>query len=399
MNRWVCRIFGLAPRRMKIFTGVGWPSVALRAKEGTGEKCFSTRWNFAVASFVTVLLSGCAAVPDPEPVPVGPLPGPALVAPVKAKPVPPQSFPSRSPGWDAPDPEPRVYQRPVAPKPMDAEVMRMQILIDRANFSPGCVDGRLGNQSALALRAWQRREGLSASGDLDAATRTRLPAEAEAFTSHTVVAEDLAELALVPRSWREKASMPTMAHETVLERLAEYYHVSQRALKELNPSVGWPDPAVGTILRVPKVTPSPKPLAARIEIHLAGKYMQVFDFSGKLVAHFPCSIARDKAKRPVGELHIINAASDPNYTFRPELFAEDPEAASMGQSLLIPPGPNNPVGVAWLSLDRPGYGIHGTPKPEDIGRTESHGCFRLANWNARKLLGMVTVGTPVLVIE
>lgn len=366
---------------------------------GTGEKSISTRWNLAAAGFALALFSGCASVPDLDPVPVRPLSSPTIASPVQAKPVPPQSFPSRSPGWDAPDPEPRAYAHPAAPKPLDAEVMRMQIMLDRANFSPGCVDGRFGNQSALVLRAWQRREGLSASGELDGTTRARLPTEAESFTSHTVVAEDLAGLAAVPRSWREKALLPAMAHETVLERLAETYHISQRALKELNPSVGWPDPAVGTIIRVPKVTPSPKPLAARIEIHLAGKYMQVFDFSGKLVAHFPCSIARDKAKRPVGELHIVNAASDPNYTFRPELFAEDPEAASIGQPLIIPPGPNNPVGVAWLSLDRPGYGIHGAPKPEDIGRTESHGCFRLANWNARKLLGMVTVGTPVLVFE
>ena len=153
------------------------------------------------------------------------------------------------------------------------------------------------------------------------------------------------------------------------------------------------------MLRVPRVSPFARPLAARIEIHLRDKYLQAFDYDGRLVAHFPCSIARDKAKRPVGELHVVNAAADPNYTFRPELFPEDPGAASLAQPLILPPGPNNPVGVAWLSLDRPGYGIHGTPHPEDIGRTESHGCFRLANWNARKLLGMVSLGIPVVVFE
>jgi lipoprotein-anchoring transpeptidase ErfK/SrfK len=121
--------------------------------------------------------------------------------------------------------------------------------------------------------------------------------------------------------------------------------------------------------------------------------------TGRWWCIFPCSIARDKAKRPVGELHVANAAENPNYTFKPELFAEDAESTTLSGNLLIPPGPNNPVGVAWLSLDRPGYGIHGTPNPEDIGRTESHGCFRLANWNARKLVGMVTIGIPVTVFD
>jgi lipoprotein-anchoring transpeptidase ErfK/SrfK len=277
--------------------------------------------------------------------------------------------------------------------------MLMQIMLDRANFSPGCIDGRLGGQSQLALRTWQRIEGLPVSGELDDAVRARLPNEADAFTSYAISSQDTERLSPVPQSWKARAAASELGYATVLESLSERFHLTQRALKELNPAVAWPDPAIGTVLRVPNVAKHPRVLASRLEIHLAGKYMQVFDYEGKLVAHFPCSIARDKAKRPVGDLHIANAAENPNYTFRPELFAEDPEAASIRQSLVIPPGPNNPVGVAWMSLDRPGYGIHGTPHPEDIGRTESHGCFRLANWNARKLLGMVSIGIPVLVVE
>lgn len=343
-------------------------------------------------------LAGCATLPveqEPPPVPVGPAPAPPrLSSPARAP-----SPPARPPGWDAPAPYAGAPAATVAPKPMDAEVMRLQVMLDRDNFSPGCIDGRLGHQTAFALRAWQRQAGLAATGEIDDAVRSRLPAEADAFTSHTVSAADHAGLAAVPRTWAGKAQAAALPHATVLERLGEQYHASQRALRELNPSAGWPDPPVGTMLRVPRVTPYPKMPAARIEIHLGGKYLQAFGYDGKLVAHFPCSIARDKAKRPVGELHIANAAADPNYTFKPELFAEDPEAASLTRRLLIPPGPNNPVGVAWLSLDRPGYGIHGTPHPEDIGKTESHGCFRLANWNARKLLGMISIGLPVTVFD
>ena len=367
---------------------------------------FSNRWNFLLPVLALTTGSGCASLgprDDLSPVPVGPPEVASTHAVPAAPPAPrPDVFPDRSPGWDAPDTAP-MPGRPATPAlaqvRMSEDYLRLQIMLDRQNFSPGCLDGRTGTQTRLALRAWQKARGMAVTGEPDAATWARAPAAAVAFVSHVVGPADYDGLAPVPKSWRAKAQVAVLAHATVQERLAEQYHLSQRALMELNLGAAWPDPAVGTSLRVPNVRPYPKELAARIEIHLGQKYVQVFGYDGKLVAHFPCSIARDKAKRPVGELHVANAAENPNYTFKPELFAEDGEASSIRGNLLIPPGPNNPVGVAWLSLDRPGYGIHGTPHPEDIGRTESHGCFRLANWNARKLLAMVSIGIPVTVYD
>jgi lipoprotein-anchoring transpeptidase ErfK/SrfK len=102
-------------------------------------------------------------------------------------------------------------------------------------------------------------------------------------------------------------------------------------------------------------------------------------------------------KRPVGELHVEAKAANPNYTFDPEIFPESAEGRQLGRKLLIPPGPNNPVGTVWIGLDRPGYGIHGTPRPEAVGRAETHGCFRLANWNAELLVKLVEIGTRVYV--
>jgi lipoprotein-anchoring transpeptidase ErfK/SrfK len=116
-----------------------------------------------------------------------------------------------------------------------------------------------------------------------------------------------------------------------------------------------------------------------------------------LLAHFPCSIGQRVDKRPVGELRVAVLAPHPNYTFDPAVFPESPEAQEIARKLILQPGPNNPVGTVWIGLDKPGYGIHGTPLPEKVGRTESHGCFRLANWNVEYLLKLVSVGTPVII--
>lgn len=351
--------------------------------------------NRLVLCLAAALVSGCATLPDapePPPVPVGPH--------AAGQPPGMRTFPQRPPGADAPGSwAAPVRERAPAPVPPSDLVMKVQILLDRANFSPGCIDGRMGGQTRTALLAWQKQERLPASAEIDAAVEARVAAAGDLFEEHVVTAEDVAALGSIPATWLEKSRLPALAHETVLELVAENYHTTQRAMRELNPTAAWPNPPAGTVLRVPRVGPAPKPVAARAEIHLLGRYVEVFDAAGRVVAHFPCSIARNVDKRPVGELRIVNAAEHPNYTFDPALFSEDPAAAAIGRRLLIPPGPNNPVGVAWLSLDRPGYGIHGTPHPEDIGKTESHGCFRLANWNARKLLGMVAIGLPVVVQE
>jgi lipoprotein-anchoring transpeptidase ErfK/SrfK len=155
---------------------------------------------------------------------------------------------------------------------------------------------------------------------------------------------------------------------------------------------------VGTSIRLPNIEyPQVNSKAAFVRISLASKFLEGFDSTTNLLAHFPCSIAQRVEKRPAGELHVSVIAPNPNYSFDPEVFPESAEARGLGRKLIIPPGPNNPVGTAWIGLDKPGYGIHGTPRPEEVGRTESHGCFRLANWNAEYLSRLVWVGMPVYV--
>ncbi|HEY8240737.1 MAG TPA: L,D-transpeptidase [Kiritimatiellia bacterium] len=279
------------------------------------------------------------------------------------------------------------------------DAVAAQTFLDRANFSPGCIDGRWGPRSVATLKSWQNSEGLRATGELDVPTRARLGMTNRTLTVHVVTLDDVEALAPIPPTWTGKAAAARLGYATVLELVAEQYHTTERLVGELNPGVAWPDPPPGTALAVPDPQPSPRVAAARLTISLGRKVVEAWDAKGRCVASFPCSIAADKNKRPRGELIVARAAKDPNYTFDPAVYPEDEEARSIGKRLLLPPGPNNPVGVAWIGLNLPGYGVHGTPKPEDIGKTESHGCFRLANWNAEKLLKLVTIGMPVVVRE
>jgi lipoprotein-anchoring transpeptidase ErfK/SrfK len=274
-----------------------------------------------------------------------------------------------------------------------------QLALTWQGISAGSIDGVPGSQTRAALRAFQTREHLPVTGELDPATRSRVRLDRAPVVSYQVTSNDLARLQPVAPTWLGKSQQSALDYETLLELVAEKFHAHPAFVRALNPTVNWSNVVAGTELRVPNAAyPEPAAKAACLRISLAGKTLEAFDAATNLLAHFPCSIAQRVEKRPVGELHVIAIAPDPNYTFDPEVFPESPEARAIGHKLILPPGPNNPVGVAWISLDRPGYGIHGTPSPEQVGRTESHGCFRLANWNAAYLLKLVNIGTPVYVV-
>ena len=275
-----------------------------------------------------------------------------------------------------------------------------QIALDRIGFSAGSIDGVSGSQTRATIRAFQLREGLAQTGQLDADTRARLLlfSGPPALTNWRVEAVDLARPLPLATTWLGKSEQPRLDYESMLELVAERSHAHPNLLRRLNPQVDWVALLPGTDLTVPATERErPAGRAAYLLIRLADRTLEAFNSENRLLAHFPCSIARRVEKRPVGELHVAVVAPNPNYTFDPEVFPESPEAQELGRKLVLPPGPNNPVGTAWIGLDKPGYGIHGTPRPEDVGRTESHGCFRLANWNAEYLLQLVTTGTPVRV--
>ena len=277
-------------------------------------------------------------------------------------------------------------------------ILEAQIALARLGISPGSIDGIYGSQTRSALIAFQRKRGLPLTGLLDADTKPLLLISLPAMTDYTITAEDLARLMPLPKTWVEKSEQPRLDFENIVELLGERAFSHPQLIRNLNPNVNWNDLSAGATVTIPQVEyPSVSNQAARIIFSLQDCVLEAFDDQSNLLVHFPCSIGRLAAKRPAGELHVSAIALDPNYTFDPAVFPESPEAQALGRKLIIPPGPNNPVGVAWIGLDRPGYGIHGTPAPEQVGRTESHGCFRLANWNAIYLVKLVWVGMPVLV--
>ena len=282
--------------------------------------------------------------------------------------------------------------------PPVTSVLELQVELHRRGFSCGSIDGVMGLQTAAALSAYQRGAGIKDSGSLDTATLEHLRLTSPALGSYTFTAIELAGLRPMPATWLEKSQAPTMGYVTALELVAEKFHAHPNLIRKLNPEVDWTAVLPGTKVVVPDVervvvTGTPTQIVITLDTH----ELEVFDELSRVIAHFPVSIARMVEKRPVGTLHVTVVIPNPDYTFDPDLFPESEEGRELGRRLVIPPGPNNPVGLAWIGLDRPGYGIHGTPEPENVGRTESHGCFRLANWDVLTLVGLVAVGMPVSV--
>jgi lipoprotein-anchoring transpeptidase ErfK/SrfK len=274
------------------------------------------------------------------------------------------------------------------------EVVALQITLDQAGFSPGSIDGKSGGLTAQALAAWQEANGLKPTGQFDKVTALVFPASGAVYTNYVITAEDVTNRVTITEDWLERSKLPGMYFQTLLEAVAEKFHAKEAFIKSLNSETNW---TTGTSVKVPN-TFSVKPKiekAAKLHVSLAAKTIRAYDADGKLIALFPCSIAAKQEKRPVGTLKVVAVALDPNYTYDPVNFPELDEKQHSYGKLIVPPGPNNPVGTAWISLSLPGYGMHGTPHPEQIGKTESHGCFRLANWNATRLAGMVEIGIPV----
>lgn len=278
----------------------------------------------------------------------------------------------------------------------DAALLRAQVLLDRAHFSPGEIDARGGTNTTRALAAFQRHRGLTPSGELEAETWQALTADAPAaLVEHTVTADELAgPMRALPEDMMEKAELDALGFESALEALGERFHAAPALLQRLNPGVEF---AAGQRILVPNVRDA-APLAApdRVVVSKSDSVVRLLDAEGTVFAQFPASTGSEHDPLPIGDWTIEGVATDPTFHYNPELFWDaDPSHAKA----VLAPGPNNPVGTVWIDLSKPHYGIHGTPEPANIGKTQSHGCIRMTNWSARRVAEVVRPGMTAVLEE
>ncbi|MER9757584.1 L,D-transpeptidase family protein [Mesorhizobium sp. M0166] len=277
------------------------------------------------------------------------------------------------------------------------DVAALQVLLDRAGASPGVIDGRFGSNVDKALAAYNEITGSNLkSTDAIGIQAALAQSGGDAFASYTITPEDAAGpyVASIPEDYSQKAQLDRMGYTSVPEALAERFHMDEAYLKSLNPEANFNRP--GTIIKVANFGRLVATPVARIIADKANKQVRAYDAAGKLVAAYPATIGSSDTPSPSGTHTVSRVALDPNYTYNPNINFKQGENDRI---LTIPPGPNGPVGSVWIALDKPTYGIHGTPDPSKIGKTESHGCVRLTNWDARELAKIVTPGVIVEFVE
>lgn len=271
-----------------------------------------------------------------------------------------------------------------------AAVLRAQILLDRAHFSPGEIDASYGGNMRKAISAYQTSKALAVNGTVDSATWAALNADdLPVLTTYVVTAADVAgPFVAIPSSMEAKSKLDALGYTSATEALAEKFHVSPRLLQTLNPGKNFK--LAGESIVVPNVlSPEPLPAVTKVLVDRSDSSVSLLDAAGKIIARFPASTGSKHDPLPVGNWTIKGVAANPVFHYNPKLFWDaDPKSVKAK----IPAGPNNPVGVAWIDLSKEHYGIHGTPEPSKIGKTESHGCIRLSNWNASTVAAAVTPG-------
>jgi lipoprotein-anchoring transpeptidase ErfK/SrfK len=284
-----------------------------------------------------------------------------------------------------------------AVKPGTAEVLRAQILLDRAHFSSGEIDGATGSNLRAAVTGYQKAHGLDGTGSVNAATWSALNADAaEALITYTILDTDVAgPFQRIPEDMAEKAKLPALGYSSAEEGLAERFHASPALLKRLNPGKDFT--RAGEQILVPNVEGTePLPKGGKIVVDKSARTLTLFDTSGRAIAQFPASTGSEHDPLPVGDWKVTGISKNPVFYYNPKLFWD---ADANEKKAKIPAGPNNPVGVAWINLSKPHYGIHGSPVPGSIGKTQSHGCIRLTNWDVAALASSVGGGTEVLLQE
>lgn len=305
--------------------------------------------------------------------------------------------------------------------PIDYTILHAQVILDRLGFAPGILDGREGQSLTAALRGFQTSRGMTPSGKLDPATLRAL----HPYASWRPVRRVTLDAGMLrgpfihplPTEPEQQARLPSLAYARPLEKLAEMFHTTPEVLVELNPGGAairpgatfvFPGAGASTHDYPADIKPewrqtlsdlnvdSNQPQADHIVVDKSEQVLKVYDAQDRLVAQFSATMGSEHDPLPIGTWKINGADTNPKFHYNPDLFWD---ARKGDDPATLPPGPNGPVGVVWLDLSKEHYGIHGTPEPQTIGRTESHGCIRLTNWDAARLALMVKPGTEAIFQE
>lgn len=272
------------------------------------------------------------------------------------------------------------------------DVLAAQVLLDRSRFSPGVIDGYMGENTRRAIRAFQRANDMDVTGEVsDELLKKLSDSDGKPILETYTISEDDVDgpFADIPSGMEEMAELDELAYETPQELLGEKFHMDREFLEALNPGAEF-DKA-GTKIVV--IAPGERGLAeevARIEIDKAQESVRAYSEGGKLLARYPATIGSQTNPSPSGTVTVKAIAAEPKYYF-------DPEGRDWGpdKELTIAAGPNNPIGGTWIDLSKDGYGIHGSPDPQMVGKRASHGCVRLTNWDAAELAQAVNTGATV----
>jgi lipoprotein-anchoring transpeptidase ErfK/SrfK len=284
-------------------------------------------------------------------------------------------------------------------------VLRTQVMLDRARFSGGVLNGKAGQNLSKALMFYQEEHGLPSTGRLDRATYDKLVEQVgriDGAVQYTLTEEDVTgPYYWVPANVYEQAELPCECYASALEMLNERFHTVTDVLRKLNPSVSWNHLKAGQTLWVPNVEPFDaehlgkaadiKPI---VKIHIAksGRYLHALAADGSIVYHFPTTVGSEYDPSPTGKYRISSVQWHPVFHYNPALYSDVPDSRPRAT---LPPGPNSPVGVVWIATSKEHVGIHGTPLPHTIGIASSHGCVRLANWDAARLAASIKPGVLV----
>ena len=286
--------------------------------------------------------------------------------------------------------------------PVINEILATQVALDRSGFSPGEIDGKAGRNLQRALAAFQQSHQLPATGRMDDQTWKALATtggDVPPLVEYAIADADVAGPFTpdIPPKLPDQAALDALNYRTPLEALAERFHSSPALLQQLNPGAMFQ--RAGERLMVPNVASSPASAPTSdvtVAVTKSTSALTIEDSSGRILFHAPVTSGSVHDPLPIGAWKVNGVQRNPKFHYNPELFWD---ATPGDRKATLQAGPNNPVGVVWIDLSKPHYGIHGTPEPSNIGHVESHGCVRLTNWDADRVAQWVRPGTKVVFRE